>query len=111
MTPDKVPSPLPPQCALDRSVLARIDTNVTELTEKFNHLVDIDGPISGIKERMALVEASVISVHGRVDATESDIVKVRDQSTGLALKVGTITALLSSGFMAAVIRFFGGSGG
>ncbi len=107
MTPDKVPSPLPPQCALDRSVLTRIDTNVTELTEKFNHLVDINGPISSIKERMALVEASVLSVHQRVDDTEVDIDVIRGQANSLAVKVGTVSALFSGGLVTAIMHFLG----
>jgi hypothetical protein len=107
MTPDKVPSPLPTQCALDRDVLTRIDTNVTELTDKFHKLIEVDGPIASIKERMSLVEAAVLSAHDKVNDAVDDIDVLRGQANGLAIKVGTIAALFSSGLMGVIFHFLG----
>ncbi len=54
--PDKVPSPLPPQCALDRGSIERIDTNLLSLTKKFDEFISFEGPFVEVKERLTVVE-------------------------------------------------------
>ena len=93
MTPDKVPDPFPVQCVLDRGKLQTIAETVSSIEDKVDSMLSFEGPISAIRERIALIEKSTLLSHERIDALRHREEARDSRLNGLAIKV----AVLSSG--------------
>ena len=93
MTPDRVPDPFPGQCILDRGELTKISSTVRSIEEKVDSLLSFEGPISAIRERLALIEKSTLLSHERLDGFKRREESRDSRLNGLAVKV----AALSSG--------------
>ncbi len=96
MTPDKEAPPYPAQCLLHNERLKRIDNNVDSITVKLDALLDHEGPISRMQQRLGTVEGTASRAHERIDDTEVDIEKIGSSHTVLALKVAGIMAPLAA---------------
>jgi hypothetical protein len=94
----------PAQCLLHNERLKRIDTNVDAITGKLDALLDLDGPISRMQQRLVTVEGTADRAHERIDDTEIDIKTVSKSYTSLALKVAGIMAPLAAAIGAVVSK-------
>jgi len=111
MTPDKVPSPLPVQCALDRSELRHIKQTVDKVSEQMDTLISLDGPIAMVQQRLILVEEKTDKAHERIDSVEIEVGVNEKASNSLALKVAGLASVITSGLLLAILKMLGMSNG
>ena len=94
----------PAQCLLHNERLKRIDTNVNAITDKLDALLDHEGPISRIQQRLGTVEGTADRAHERIDDTEDDIKIISKSHTSLALKVAGVMAPLAAAIGAIISK-------
>ena len=94
----------PAQCLLHNERLERIDNNVNAITAKLDTLLDHEGPISRIQQRLVTVEGTADRAHERIDDTETDIKDISTSHTTLALKVAGIMAPLAAAIGALISK-------
>lgn len=92
------------QCLLHNDRLKRIDTNVSAITSKLDRLLDHEGPISRIQQRLGVVEGTADRAHERIDSTEINIKEISKSHTKLALKVAGIMAPLAAAIGALISK-------
>ena len=106
-----MPEPIAPydpsRCLLDQNRLANIEKTATNIDQKLDHLLSHEGPISQIRERLAVVEGATASSHTRIDHLETVFEKQDVSMNALAVKVAAISAILTSGSVLAIIKVFG----
>ena len=85
MPPDKVPSPLPPQCALDRDRIERMDDNLSAFIGEFREFISTEGPFIAVRDRVSVLETK----------TDGLVAKV----TGIVVSVMGIAWLVISKFL------------
>lgn len=103
---DKVDVTYPAQCLLHNERLKRIDNNVDSITAKLDTLLDHEGPISRIQQRLGTVEGAASRAHERIDGTEIDIKSISKSHTTLALKVAGVMAPLAAAIGVLISKAF-----
>ena len=101
---DEQESTYPAQCLLHNERLKRIDKNVNAITGKLDALLDLDGPISRMQQRLVTVEGTADRAHERIDDTEIDIKHISKSHTSLAIKVAGVMAPLAAAIGALISK-------
>lgn len=95
------------RCLLDQSRLKAIEVLVTAIDSKLDELLSHEGPVSKIRERLAVVEGATTRSYDRLDRLEHVFETHDSTMTALAVKVAGISAVLTSGAVLAIIKVFG----
>lgn len=104
-------SDLPRYCIMAHDRLETIEGGLETANDKLDKLLSHEGPISTMRERIALVEKATIQAHERIDSVDSDVEMQRDQATGMMVKIASLSSLITGGLVAAVIKLIGGGSG
>ena len=99
---------MPQHCLLAHNRLAAIEDSVSSANDKLDTLLSYEGPISAMRERIALVEKTSVEAHNRIDGVEVGVDDQRKQTSSVMLKVAGLASLMTSGLVAAIIKFLGG---
>ena len=88
--------PDPIICRLHESDLKDVKNTVKEIDTKLDDWFGPEGPIWSLGDRMTRVEGSTDRAHERIDAIEVTSKEESKQLNALAIKVGSIAAILTT---------------
>ena len=88
--------PQPATCVLHEDRLKKIENTVEITSQDVKQLLAYDGPIGNFDSRLVVVEASTERSHERITAIEEDTKAESRRLNALAVRVGSIAAILSS---------------
>ena len=89
---------------MDREKLARIDTNVQDLTVKFDRFLSSDGQFVDVKERVKVLEITTCSL-------KKDVKETKDKTSSLWVKASGIATVITLGGLLVILKIFGVLGG
>jgi hypothetical protein len=84
----------PSYCILANGQLDGMDKKLDKIGKQVESLVSMDGPISRIQQRLAIVEGAADRAHTRIDSANSSIEVVKKSHNALAVKVAGFVAAL-----------------
>ena len=102
---------LPRYCIMAHDRLETIEGGLGSANEKLDMLLSHEGPISAMRERIALVEKTAVQAHERIDDVSGSLKVQESQTNSIMIKIAGLASLITSGLVAAIIKFFGGSSG
>jgi len=86
----------PAICKLHESDLRDVKMTVKEIDAKLDRWFGPDGTIWSLGDRMTRTEGSVVRAHDRIDTIERDSKEETRRLNAIAVKVGSIAAILST---------------
>jgi hypothetical protein len=101
--PNNVPEPLPAQCALDRKTLLGIENKLDKMSNQLDELTSMDGPISRMQQRLAIVENAADRAHVRIDNVAEQQKVDHDAITRWVAYAAVAAAIMTTGLNAFVV--------